>query len=188
MPSFAEAGRRLVHAPAFDHEYIPFSGDARFLANATRLCFEDTSLPVASVQTIGGTGAVHVGAAFLKAFSSRPTTVLIPSHTWENHEAAMEHVGYDVATYRYWCAKGKGLNFEGMCQDMEDAPDQSIIVLHACGHNPTGCDPTEEQWKALRELFVRKGHFAFFDNAYQGFVSGDYRKDGLYVSSPPLAL
>lgn len=178
LPSFVKAAERMQDD--YDHEYIPFSGSERFLGHARSLVLSDTSLHArtASIQTVGGSGAVHLGAAFLHRFANRPKTVLIPAHSWENHEAMFQHVGYETATYPYWSAATMSLDFEGMCAALADAPDGTIVVLHACGHNPTGCDPTGEQWLVLRELFQRKGHFAYFDDAYQGFVSGDMEEDG----------
>ncbi len=76
-------------------------------------------------------------------------------------------VRLEAKTYRYWDANKRGLDFDGMCADLESAPNGSIVILHACAHNPTGCDPTAEQWEALAELFKRKEHFAFIDSAYQ---------------------
>ena len=179
LPPFAKAAERMTVPGAYNHEYTPFPGCDRLLSHARSMVFDDPDIPVASVQTIGGTGAVDVGAAFLSSFSDRPRTVLIPSHTWDNHQGAMQNVGFDVATYRYWAPTSKGLDFEGMCDDLQRAPDGSIVVLHACGHNPTGCDPTEDQWRALRSIFEARGHFAFFDDAYQGFASGDLRQDAM---------
>jgi len=179
LPSFARARQLLLDSDSYDHEYIPFSGCDRFIGHAQRLLLgETTNQHIASIQTVGGTGAVHLGAAFLKEFSDRPQTVFIPAQTWENHEACLKHVGLKTAKYRYWSAKTRTFDFDGMCEDLAHAPHRSIVILHACGHNPTGCDPTIEQWQYLRDIFIRKDLFAFFDCAYQGFVSGNLREDG----------
>jgi len=79
--------------------------------------------------------------------------------------------------YRYYSRATNGLDFEGLMEDLENAPDRSVILLHACAHNPTGCDPNEEQWEAIASIIEKKGHLAFFDSAYQGFASGDAEKD-----------
>jgi aspartate/tyrosine/aromatic aminotransferase len=82
-----------------------------------------------------------------------------------------------VKTYRYWDEKTRGLDFKGMVEDINAAPSGSIILLHACAHNPTGVDPTREQWKQIAEIVKAKNHFTFFDSAYQGFATGDLDGD-----------
>ena len=94
-----------------------------------------------------------------------------------NHVAIFKEAGLDVRRYRYYNAKTNGLDYGGMLEDLNGAPDGSIILLHACAHNPTGCDPTMEQWKAISDKIGAKSHHVFFDSAYQGFASGDAEAD-----------
>ena len=94
-----------------------------------------------------------------------------------NHVAIFKEAGLDVRRYRYYNAKTNGLDYGGMLEDLDGAPDGSIILLHACAHNPTGCDPTMEQWKAISDKIGAKSHHVFFDSAYQGFASGDAEAD-----------
>ena len=94
------------------------------------------------------------------------------SHYRGNHLAIFKEAGLDVRRYRYYNPKTNGLDYDGMLEDLEDAPDGSIILLHACAHNPTGCDPTLDQWKAISKKIGNKSHHVFFDSAYQGFASG----------------
>jgi len=89
----------------------------------------------------------------------------------------MRDAGLELKSYRYYDKNTVGLDFEGLKADLEGAPEKSVVILHACAHNPTGVDPTKEQWKELAELFKKKQHFAFFDMAYQGFASGDVDGD-----------
>lgn len=134
-----------------------------------------------SIQTISGTGAVHLGALFLAKFYPNKPTVYFSNPTWANHNQIFSNVGLPIKTYPYFSKSTKGLDFEGMKKGIADAPDHSIILLHACAHNPTGVDPTQEQWKEIAALLKEKSHFPFFDCAYQGFASGDLAKDAWAV-------
>lgn len=136
-----------------------------------------------SMQTISGTGAVHLGALFLARFYPRPSDqpIYFSSPTWANHNQIFTNVHLPIKTYPYFSAQTKGLDFEGMHKTISEAPEGSIILLHACAHNPTGVDPTRDQWKQLAELIRAKSHFPFFDCAYQGFASGDLQNDAWAV-------
>ncbi|KAJ3308607.1 Aspartate aminotransferase, cytoplasmic [Blyttiomyces sp. JEL0837] len=131
------------------------------------------------VQTISGTGAVRLGADFLAKYRKAP--VYISDPTWGNHGQILNDAGYDVRTYKYWDPQTRGLAFDKMMQCFREAPNGSIIVLHACAHNPTGVDPTQEQWKEIAKVIREKSHFPFFDCAYQGFASGSLDKDAWAV-------
>ena len=135
---------------------------------------------VTSLQTISGTGAVHLGALFLAKFYKTNTERIgyFSDPTWPNHFQIFSNVGLQHKTYPYFSKKTKGLDFDGMTGAIESAPEGSIIVLHACAHNPTGVDATQDQWKKIAELIRKKKHFPFFDTAYQGFASGDLAQDG----------
>lgn len=135
-----------------------------------------------SIQSISGTGAVHLGGAFLAKFLKKPLPALYLSKpTWANHNQIFTNVGFTLKTYPYFSSKTKGLDFDGMISGLRDAPEGSIVVLHACAHNPTGVDPTQEQWKKIAEVVRERSHFPFFDCAYQGFASGDLAKDNFAV-------
>ena len=97
--------------------------------------------------------------------------------TWGNHHKIFKECGLTVHTYRYYDRSTNRLDLDGMVEDFENAPDGSILLMHACAHNPTGCDPTDEQWTQLLEIVDRKKHLIFFDSAYQGFASGDAEAD-----------
>lgn len=101
--------------------------------------------------------------------------------TWANHNQIFSQAGLTTSTYPYFDKSTRGLDFEGMKYALKTAPDASIILLHACAHNPTGVDPTFEQWKELAILMQEKRHFPFFDCAYQGFASGDLDRDAAAV-------
>jgi len=129
------------------------------------------------VQTISGTGAVHLGALFLAKFFRGNKVVYMSNPTWANHNQIFGNVGLPTAQYPYFDKTTKGLDFAGMKAALNEAPARSIILLHACAHNPTGVDPTFEQWKEIATLMRQKEHFPFFDCAYQGFASGDLDRD-----------
>lgn len=101
--------------------------------------------------------------------------------TWANHNQIFSNVNVPIANYPYFSKETKGLDFEGMKSAILGAPDRSVILLHACAHNPTGVDPTMDQWKEIAAAMRAKGHFPFFDCAYQGFATGDLMKDNAAV-------
>eukprot|EP01116_Phalansterium_solitarium_P000751 TRINITY_DN105_c0_g1_i1.p1 TRINITY_DN105_c0_g1~~TRINITY_DN105_c0_g1_i1.p1 ORF type:complete len:449 (+),score=169.59 TRINITY_DN105_c0_g1_i1:55-1347(+) len=175
-----------------DHEYTPIGGSAAFNKLAQSLVFGEESAAVkakriVTVQAISGTGALRVGADFMKRFVDVPLgpngkkVVYVPQPTWGNHIPIYQDAGMDVKFYKYYNDKTCGLDFEGMANDLKTIPSQSIVLLHACAHNPTGVDPSPEQWKAISAICKEKGHFLFVDLAYQGFASGDPERDALAV-------
>lgn len=135
-------------------------------------------------QTISGTGANHVGASFLQHFYSFPTEdkkIYVTDPSWPNHFAIFKAVGLTPTSYPYYDASSRSLAFDKMMSALNDMPDGSVVLLHACAHNPTGVDPTEAQWREMADVFAKKHLFAFFDSAYQGFASGDPAKDAFAV-------
>jgi len=117
---------------------------------------------------------------FLGTWSKgNPAYVSVP--TWGNHFAIFEKSGVEARKYRYFHAKTLGLDFDGLMADISAAPSGSIILLHACAHNPTGVDPTPDQWKAIADLCKEHNLIPFFDCAYQGFASGDLEKDAYAI-------
>ncbi|PSS10803.1 hypothetical protein M430DRAFT_179300 [Amorphotheca resinae ATCC 22711] len=172
----------LRNDPALNHEYLPISGLESFTSAAAKLILGADSPALLekrahSIQTISGTGAVHLGALFLKRFYPGQPSVYFSSPTWANHNQIFSNIGIPIQTYPYFSKATKGLDFDGMKQAIAAAPDRSIILLHACAHNPTGVDPTQDQWRELAALLKQKSHFPFFDCAYQGFASGDLARD-----------
>jgi len=176
-----QKAEKLLLSKNLDHEYLPIGGLAQFNELAIRLALGDNSKIIAekryvTMQAISGTGAVRIAAEFLGRFSENKT-VYLPKPTWPNHIPLMKDSGLEVAEYRYYDAKTVGLDFEGMVKDISEAPKGSIILLHACAHNPTGVDPSVEQWKKLSQVLKSRGQFPLIDMAYQGFASGDFDRD-----------
>src|SRR5690606_34506897 len=126
---------------------------------------------VLTAQALGGTGALKIGADFLKQLLPS-SKVVISDPSWENHRALFERAGFTVETYPYYDASTRGLNFDGMLAGLNSLPAQTIVILHACCHNPTGADPTFAQWEKIVEVVKNKNLVPFLDIAYQGFGDG----------------
>ncbi len=135
--------------------YLPIDGLPGYVAAVRELVFGADSAVVAesrvvTVQALGGTGALKIGADFLRRFAPE-AKVLISDPSWENHEALFTRAGFTVESYRYYDAAAKGIDFDGMIADLEAAPSGTIVVLHACCHNPTGYDLDAQQWGRVIE-------------------------------------
>eukprot|EP01132_Coremiostelium_polycephalum_P007543 gene7543-9274_t len=172
---------KKIYEANVDHEYAPIAGVASFNQLAASLalgsdCQHIKDKRFATIQTLSGTGALRVAAEFLNRFLPN-TTCYVPNPTWGNHNVIFGDSGVPVKSYSYYDPKTCGLNFEGMYNDIKAAPKGSIILLHACAHNPTGVDPSTEQWKKLSQVCKEQEHFVLFDFAYQGFASGSPEKD-----------
>ncbi|KAK7447844.1 aminotransferase class I and II [Colletotrichum acutatum] len=186
LPVVKKADEILRNDPELNHEYAPIAGILQFTGKANELMLGADSPAIrekrtSSVQTISGTGAVHLGALFLAKFYKGNRTVYISNPTWANHNQIFGNVGLPIAQYPYFSKETKGLDFEGLKSTLSSAPERSIVLLHACAHNPTGVDPTQEQWKEIAALMRQKNHFPFFDCAYQGFASGNLAQDAWAV-------
>ncbi|MEN5202349.1 amino acid aminotransferase [Pseudomonas wadenswilerensis] len=169
----AETQRAAQHA---SRGYLPIDGIVAYDQAVQKLLFgaESPLLSagrVITTQAVGGTGALKIGADFLKQLSPN-AVVAISDPSWENHRALFETAGFPVQNYRYYDAATHDVNRIGMLEDLNALPSGSIIVLHACCHNPTGVDLTPEDWKNVLEVVKAKGHVPFLDMAYQGFGAG----------------
>ncbi|KAI4143067.1 MAG: hypothetical protein L6R39_004718 [Caloplaca ligustica] len=188
LPVVKKAEAILHEDPNINHEYLPIAGLADFTSAAQRLILGSDSPAikdkrVTSFQTISGTGAVHLGGLFLSKFYQRPNNqpIYFSSPTWANHNQIFSNVNLPIKPYPYFSPQTKGLDYDGMRSAIESAPEGSIILLHACAHNPTGVDPTRAQWTDIAKVIRAKRHFPFFDCAYQGFASGDLENDAWAV-------
>ncbi|KAF9886698.1 Aspartate aminotransferase, cytoplasmic [Aspergillus nanangensis] len=188
LPVVKKADELIRNDPNLNHEYLPIKGLADYTAAAQKLMIGADSAAirenrVSSFQTISGTGAVHLGALFLAKFHPQKPQpkIYLSSPTWANHHQIFTNVGLSLANYPYFSAKTKGLDFDGMLGALSSAPSGSIILLHACAHNPTGVDLTQDQWKQVAVVMRERHLFPFFDCAYQGFASGDLSRDAWAV-------
>ncbi len=167
--------RQRVEA-ATPRNYLPIDGLAAYDRAVQELVFGADSPAlkdkrVITVQALGGTGGLKIGADFLKRLEPK-AQVWISDPSWENHRALFENAGFTVSAYPYYDAKTRGVNFDAMLAQLNKLPAGAIVVLHACCHNPTGVDLTAEQWKAVLEAVKGKQLVPFLDLAYQGFGDG----------------
>ncbi len=177
----AEAILIEQHAP---RTYLPIEGLAAYDKAVQELVFGADSAVIqekraVTVQALGGTGALKLGADFLKRFSP-DSEVFISNPSWENHRALFESAGFKVNNYAYYDETTHGVNFAAMLAALKAMPRGSIVVLHACCHNPTGADLTQPQWDEVIAAVVAGGLVPFLDMAYQGFGAG-IAEDGAVV-------
>jgi len=186
LPVVHQAELNLANDATLDHEYLPVLGFEKFTKAASELVlgFDSVALKEGkafAVQCLSGTGALRAGAEFLNRLLSLDT-VYVSKPTWGNHNLVFHNSNFKtIKSYRYWDAKNRRVDIEGLIEDLENAPEKAVIVLHGCAHNPTGMDPTQDQWKKICEVMKRKNLFTFFDIAYQGFASGDPDADAWAV-------
>ncbi|WP_417283488.1 amino acid aminotransferase, partial [Comamonas sp.] len=164
--------------------YLPIDGIAAYDNGVKALVFGAESDVVKSgrvstVQAIGGTGGLKIGADFLKKLNPN-AKVLISNPSWENHRAIFQNAGFEVENYAYYDAATRSIDFAGMLADLNAASAGTVVVLHACCHNPTGYDITAAQWDQVIEVVKAKGLVAFLDMAYQGFGYG-IAEDGAVI-------
>jgi len=165
--------------------YLPIDGIAAYDSAVKGLVFGAHSEPVqsgrvATVQAVGGTGGLKIGADFLRHVSPG-AKVLISDPSWENHRALFSHAGFDVGTYAYYDSQAHAVNFAGMLASLQAAAAGTVVVLHACCHNPTGYDLTPAQWDQVVATIQARGLTAFLDMAYQGFGHG-ITEDGAVIA------
>ena len=177
------AEKQLAEAPKA-RGYLPIDGIAAYDNAVKTLVFGADSEPVqsgrvATVQALGGTGGLKVGADFLKRLNPS-AKVLISDPSWENHRALFINAGFTVETYPYYDAAKRGINFEGFIAALQAAEAGTVVVLHACCHNPTGYDITPEQWDLVVAAVKERQLVAFLDMAYQGFGYG-IAEDGAVI-------
>ena len=164
--------------------YLTIEGIAAYNEGVQNLLFgKDSALTAAgrvvTAQAVGGTGALKIGADFIKRLVPQGT-VAISDPSWENHRALFEAAGFPVVNYTYYDPSTRGVNFEGMVKSLESFPAKTTVVLHACCHNPTGADLSLDQWKQVVEICKAKDLIPFLDMAYQGFAEG-IEQDGAAV-------
>jgi len=173
LPSVRAAELKVV-AAAGARPYLPMEGAANFRTAVQHLLFgaEHAALAagrVATIQTVGSSGGLKVGADFIKRYFPH-SAVLVSDPTWDNHRAVFEGAGLAVTTYPYYDTASGGLRFDAMLDALGQAEKQSIVLLHACCHNPTGVDLTQAQWQQLIPVLQQRELIPFLDLAYQGYA------------------
>ncbi len=175
LAAVMQAKARLFEQPPVSPTYLPMDGLPEYRPLVQQLGFGDALQDVqdrtATIQSLGGSGALKVGADFIKRYFPN-SQVWVSDPTWENHHAIFKGAGFTVNTYRYYCSKMKELDFDGMLEDLNTLPAHSVVLLHPCCHNPTGIDLTSEQWRQVIAVVTERMLLPFFDMAYQGFGQG----------------
>ena len=178
-----EAEKELVSKQS-PRAYVPIEGPNPYNSAVQNLLFgADSPLikegRVVTAECLGGTGALRVGGDFVKRLDTNaPAAISAPS--WENHRGIFESAGYQVLEYTYFDPKTRGVDFEGMVKSLESFPAKTLVILHACCHNPTGADLTPDQWKKIISICQTRQLIPFLDIAYQGFATG-IEEDGAAV-------
>ncbi|KAJ5094990.1 hypothetical protein N7532_007281 [Penicillium argentinense] len=188
LPSVNAAKERIFRDDSWHHEYRPSAlGPQNYRDLSAKLFFgaENRLLKqkrIISTQTLGASGGCHVGAVILKNHYgpwklSGNLEIFLPSETWLNHSFVFKTAGIKPAFIPYFNNKTNAFDFAGFTSAIRSLPAQSVILLQSGAQNPTGCDPSPDQWQELASMFSERGHFAFFDAAYPGFASGDIDRD-----------
>lgn len=175
LPSVRQAEERLLKAGS-PKTYLPINGQADFIRHAGNLLFgaENEMLAtkrIASVQTPGGTGALRLAGEFVRRILGK-RTVWVSHPTWANHKGIFTAADLDLQTYPYYKPETHSLNMEGLVTVLEDIPENDVVLFHACCHNPTGIDPTEDDWETIAKVCKERRLLPLVDFAYQGFATG----------------
>lgn len=185
MQAVQKAERMLVDEP-HNFEYLAIDGIPEFRKLASELLFGKDSAAVreqrvATVQSLSGTGALRLAGELLHIMRGPDTVVHVPTPTWENHNNVFLCAGLKVGSYRYYNPQTMWLDFDAFLSDLKALPDSSVIIFHACAHNPTGIDPTPEEMAQVVDVCKAKRHLPILDSAYQGFASGDLDRDAYFI-------
>jgi len=177
-----QAEERLLKSNA-DHEYAGIQGIDSFIEKAVELgygadCKQRLEGRIAGAQAISGTGALRLGLNFFAQwYPHKDIDYMVPNPTWPIHKSLGDILGLHTKEYRYYSKETKGLDIDGMLADLKACKNNSFVLFHVCAHNPTGVDPTEQQWQNILDVVKTKKLFCGFDSAYQGFASGDLDRD-----------
>lgn len=176
LQAVAQAEARLNAQPHGASLYLPMEGLNAYRHGIAPLLFGDDhpvlqQHRVATIQTLGGSGALKIGADFLKRYFPN-SRVWVSDPTWENHIAIFEGAGFEVSTYPWFDAKTNGVRFDALLEKLNTLPEQDIVLMHPCCHNPTGADLTDAQWDAVTGVLKARNLIPFLDIAYQGFGDG----------------
>ncbi|XP_029645984.1 aspartate aminotransferase, cytoplasmic-like [Octopus sinensis] len=182
LPVVHKVELQIASDPTLNHEYLPILGFPDFRSSAIRLLLGEGNPAivenrVVGVQSLGGTGAIRLSADFYRTIN-KADTVYVSSPTWGNHKGVYMAAGFtNVKEYRYWDAQTRSLDINGMVEDLSAAKENSVVILHAVAHNPTGVDPTHDQWKQIADVCEERKVLVLMDIAYQGFATGDLVAD-----------
>jgi aspartate aminotransferase len=182
LPVVRTVEKQIAADDTLDHEYFPVVGSDDLTSAAMKLVLGADSPALKEKRAVGfqslsGTGALRIGADFLKRCGGA-SIVYVSKPTWANHRTIFMRAGFsEIRDYTYWDAEKRGLALDQMLADLKKAPEGAVVLLHGCAHNPTGVDPTPEQWKAISDVMKAQKLVAFIDIAYQGFATGNLDND-----------
>jgi len=180
LDSVRDAEKVVISDMKGDKEYQPIDGQPAYKRAAQELCFKKEivdSGSIATCQALSGTGSLQMIGQFLKFIGC--TKIYGPNPTWGNHAKIFDRAGLDWGTYPYWHQATRGLDFDGMIAAIKEMKEYEAILVHSVAHNPTGVDPTPEQWQKIVAAIKERKLIPLLDNAYQGYASGSVEKDGL---------
>ncbi|MCB1107122.1 MAG: aspartate/tyrosine/aromatic aminotransferase [Chlamydiia bacterium] len=168
-------GEKILFNVEKDKAYLPMGGDEQFVLESQKLLFgeqfcKDARGTLFGIQSVGGTGALKLAGGVLAQEVTK--VIYVSDPTWPNHIGIFEGCGMEIKKYPYYDGENHRLTFERMLDTLSKAPEKSLVLLHACCHNPTGCDPSQAEWKELSMLMQKKKLIPIFDCAYQGFGKG----------------
>lgn len=175
LATVKEAESRLLKGET-TKSYLSITGDPEYDAQVQSLLFGQdsdiiTNNRARTAQTPGGTGALRIASDFMKR-ELGVERIHVSDPTWANHGNIFKSAGLDVVSYRYYDSETMGLDFDGMVEHLQTVPETEAVLFHGCCHNPTGIDPTPEQWQQLADIARRRNFVVLFDFAYQGFAKG----------------
>ncbi|KAI4735369.1 aromatic-amino-acid aminotransferase [Aureobasidium sp. EXF-12298] len=184
LPSVRQAREQLL-AEGLNHEYLPILGLHDFRERAAETALGSTIYAerekLAICQSLSGTGALHLVGLLLKSCRRPLPKVYIPEPTWSNHHQVFKSLGFECESIPYYDYEHKTIDLGSYLSVLNSAEEGSIFIVHACAHNPTGCDPSKAQWDELGQVMKRRNLFPLFDAAYLGFNSGDLDEDAFAV-------
>jgi len=181
LPSVLQAQMIVAQDPTEDKEYVPIDGKPEHKRPVQQLIFSDAEIDsgnLATVQALSGTGSLSIIGQFLCNFMGCKT-IHLPDPTWGNHNAIFKRAGLESKKYTYYKPETRGFDFEGMLASLQQIPAGDAVLLHSVAQNPTGVDPTPEQWNDIVATIRELGVIPVLDNAYQGYASGSLEQDGL---------
>jgi len=190
LPSVKMAVDQIYSEGKFDCSYLPLTGDAEFNTESIKLAYgyDKTTnmlagnIPLARVartQSISGGGGIYLAFAFAKAqYEHFDGSVYLPNASWPIHSSMASTIDLKVNYYHYYDFDTRSFDFEAYLSSLRSIPERAFVVLHCSGHNPTGFDPSQQQWQQVAKLIKEREFLVLMDNAYQGFVSGDLELDG----------
>ncbi|KAJ5156885.1 aminotransferase [Penicillium capsulatum] len=185
LPAVNKAREALL-TTGLNHEYLPILGLGGFRDATAQIVLGSELVrarkdQIATCQSLSGTGALHLAGLLMRACRSELPKLYIPSPTWSNHHQVFRSLGFPCESFRYYDPETKEIDLDSYYEMLQSAEPNSVVILHACAHNPTGCDPSKEQWREIARRMKERRLFPLFDAAYLGFNSGSLDEDAFAI-------